>query len=247
MSFEKTTEAHWNGVWIDAPSRRIPSSLNIDVRNTKALLRRYVRSGGSFLEIGFAPGKMLLWVAKCLRCGVTGVDYSERGVALARALFQDMRQDADLRHESIFESTLENGTFDVVFSAGLIEHFDFPGEIVRKHVELVRPGGVAIVTVPNYGGIYGRIQRRLDSKNLSLHNLNIMSTSALLDLVPKDLTASAESFSWGRMSPWLLNINRKLPNALAGTLSATINVAAQLQPAHMSALAPTLVLVVKRA
>ena len=56
MSLEKTSVAHWNQAWDKGVRPRLPSSLDINVRNYKALLARHVRPGMDFLEIGFAPG-----------------------------------------------------------------------------------------------------------------------------------------------------------------------------------------------
>ena len=53
-------------------------------------------------------------------------------------------------------------TADVVFSVGLIEHFDKRGtaNVVRAHLELLRPGGCAVISFPTPTLLY-RISRRL--------------------------------------------------------------------------------------
>ena len=242
MSLDKTSVAHWNDAWAKGVRPRLPSSLDINVRNCKALLRRHVRPGDDCLEIGFAPGKMLAWMAEELGADVTGVDYSPRGVEVAKGLFQALSIDADLRCESIFETTLRPGSFDVVCSAGVIEHFDDPRGIVAAHVDLLRPGGVALIHVPNYGGIYGAIQSRLDPDNLALHNLHIMSLPALAALAPLRAGLRVRSYYWGRMSPWILSLSRLGPGRTGTALSWMLNGLAQLQPLTVERLAPMLVL-----
>lgn len=51
---------------------------------------------------------------------------------------------------------------DLVFSVGLIEHFDPPGtrEAVRAHFRLLKPGGIALITFPTPTWLY-RLTRRL--------------------------------------------------------------------------------------
>jgi 2-polyprenyl-3-methyl-5-hydroxy-6-metoxy-1,4-benzoquinol methylase len=246
MSLEKTTVAHWNEAWARGVRARLPSSLDINVRNYQALLSPHVRPGMAFLEVGFAPGKMLAWVAQRLGAVVTGVDYSPRGVEVAKGLFKALEITADLRCESIFETTLKPSSFDVVYSAGVIEHFEDPRPIVAKHMELLRPGGIALIHVPNYGGLYGSLQGRLDPDNLALHNLRIMSLHALRALAPQQPDLTINAYTWGRMSPWILSLPR-LGIGRAGTaLSWSLNGLAQLQPFKIDALAPMLVLEIRK-
>ena len=52
--------------------------------------------------------------------------------------------------------------FDLVFSVGLIEHFDPAGtqRAIAAHFDLLRPGGIAIITFPTPTRLY-RISRRI--------------------------------------------------------------------------------------
>jgi len=162
-----------------------------------------------FLEIGCAPGKLLAWVAEVLHAEVAGGDYSQRGLSLAQQLFQALNIDGDLRCEDMLATTFEPASFDLVFSAGVIEHFDDPREIVKRHVTLLKPGGKAVIMVPNYGGFYGRLQCRFDPENLSIHNLTIMNPPALRRLAPGELVSTVRVYPVGRMSPWLISFDKR--------------------------------------
>src|SRR5206468_2653441 len=129
----------------------------------QTILRHHVRPGDRFLEIGCAPGKMLAWVAAVLKASVSGLDYSERGLATSRRLFKALNLAADFRCEDLRQTTFPSASFDVVVSFGVIEHFDDPREVVGKHLDLVKAGGTALMTVPDYRGIYGRLQRYFDA------------------------------------------------------------------------------------
>src|SRR5450759_5362735 len=50
---------------------------------------------------------------------------------------------------------------DLVFSVGLIEHFECEGtcQVVQAHFEPLRPGGIAIITYPTPTWLY-RVTRR---------------------------------------------------------------------------------------
>ena len=238
----KTEQAHWDGVWKSPVRARIPSPLNVDVRHVGNLLRRHVRTGDRYLEIGCAPGKYLAFVAGRLGATVSGLDYSETGIRQCRALFDALALPIDLHQGDFFNHQLPLGNFDVVTSWGFIEHFDDPTDAVRRHIDLLRPGGVALIGVPNYAGLYGSLQRRVDPENLALHNLNIMTLDALLRLVEPSPSVEAKTYHFGRVSLWLVNLERRLPRTLALMLQIAANMIGHLQPFTVPALAPTLVL-----
>jgi 2-polyprenyl-3-methyl-5-hydroxy-6-metoxy-1,4-benzoquinol methylase len=243
---ELTTRSHWDSAWSSPPRWRLPSPLFVATRNMQRLLRPAVHPGMRVLELGCAPGKILAWVAARLGANVAGLDYSEQGMGWARALFDALRIPADLRCEDVFATTFEPGSFDLVYSSGLIEHFDDPRAIVRAHVTLVKPGGRAIIAIPDYGGIYGRLQRWLDPANLALHNVRIMSPEALRGLAPPHLSATTHSYRSGRLSPWQLSLDRRLTRPIGRVTAYVLNGVGVLQPVDIAPLCPLLVLEITR-
>lgn len=241
-----TTRSHWEAAWSAPPRWKLPSSLFVTTRNMQRLLRPAVRPGMRVLELGCAPGKILAWVAARLEARVAGLDYSERGIGWSRKLFEALGIPVDLRCEDVFNNTFDPASFDVVYSSGLIEHFEDPRAIVRMHVLLAKPGGKAIIAIPDYGGIYGRLQLWLDPANLALHNLQIMNTDALLRLAPAELTGTVRSYRAGRLSPWQLSFERRLPRPVGRVTSYMLNGVGLLQPADIGPLCPLLVLEVTR-
>jgi 2-polyprenyl-3-methyl-5-hydroxy-6-metoxy-1,4-benzoquinol methylase len=242
----KTTRSHWDDAWAAPPRWKLPSPLYVTTLNMQRLLRPHVRPGMRVLELGCAPGKILAWVAAALGGRVSGLDYSERGITWSRTLFEALKIQADLRSEDVFRTTFPAGTFDVVYSSGLIEHFEDPRAIVRTHVELTRPGGKAIIAIPDYGGVYGRLQRWCDPENLAIHNLEIMSLSALARLVPEGLSGDVRVYRAGRLSPWQLSLGRRLPSFLGPAVNHLLNGVGLLQPVDIAPICPLLILEVTR-
>ncbi|HTT19196.1 MAG TPA: class I SAM-dependent methyltransferase [Candidatus Sulfotelmatobacter sp.] len=238
----KTTVEHWDSAWTPPVSLRLPSGLDAAVGDLQRLLRRHVRANQKYLEIGCAPGKLLCWVAGVLKAEVAGLDFSPRGLEQARRLFEGLGLRADLRCEDLFSTTFQSGTFDVVCSFGFIEHFNDPLDVVRKHVVLLKPGGLALIAVPNYGGLYGVLQNYFDPPNLELHNLRIMHTTALSQLAPVDLVNASRAYREGRISPWLVSFHKKWPSFIAKGAAYAINAAALLQPVKVRPLCSMLVL-----
>ena len=159
-----TSIAQWDESWSDDVRLRVPSSWMITTRNLQQLLRGRVRPADRFLEIGCAPGKLLSWVAAVLKAEVSGLDYSERGLSTAKRLFSALNLQGDLRCEDLRDTSFAPASFDWVVSYGVIEHFDDPRDVVSAHLRLVKPGGTTVMTVPNYGGLYGRLQRYFDQR-----------------------------------------------------------------------------------
>lgn len=80
------------------------------------------------------------------------LDYSPAALAGAARLFSELGLDAEL-HEAPLEEALEvtGGGYDLVLSVGLVEHFEEPArtDSWRTHLDLLRPGGIALLTMPN--------------------------------------------------------------------------------------------------
>lgn len=243
---EKTELAHWESAWAARPRMRFPSGLDIGTRNVLCLLRRYLHPGMRFVEIGCAPGKILSWVAREVKTPVCGIDYSPTGIDTAKWLCNGLGVRADIRCEDAMHSSFEDGAFDLVFSCGLIEHFEDPAPMVVAHVKLLAPGGTALIAVPNYSGLYLKLQRWFDPGNLAIHNLGIMNVQAMRALAPTAPDLTSKAYYFGRFSPWLVSLPAKLGRA--GTvISWGLNFSAYLQPVDIKGLCPHVVLEVKRA
>ena len=77
----------------------------------------------------------------------------------------------------MFAPPAELPQYDAVFSLGLIEHFDDVSEPVQAHVDLLVPGGLLLLGVPNYRGLNEALMRRLSPSFLALHKLEAMDES----------------------------------------------------------------------
>lgn len=243
---EKTELKHWESAWAGRPRLSFPTGLDIGTQNVLRLLRRYVRPGMRYVEIGCAPGKIMSWVGRKAGVPVSGIDYSPTGVETARWLCSGLGINADIRCEDALKTTFQDGTFDLVFSCGLIEHFEDPSEMIEAHGRLLAPGGTALIAIPNYSGIYLRLQGWCDPENLKIHNLRIMNEDSLGALAPRQIDVKCRSFRYGRFSPWLISLPAKL-GAFGKFVSWGLNFAAYLQFLEIKSLCPLVVLEVQRA
>ena len=103
------------------------------------------------IEIGSGMGTDSLILAMH-EADVTLLDYSDAALAKAESLFNLYGFEAKVIQSDVFSvDGMLKGQFDVAMSFGLAEHFDGDErrEIFQSHLDLVRSGGVIIVSVPN--------------------------------------------------------------------------------------------------
>ncbi len=130
------------------------------------------------IEIGSAPGRHLVRMHGELCCEVWGLEYSPEGAAANRELFA--RSGIDPGHvieANLFDDGLSSrfgDRFDIVLSRGFIEHFSDPGKAIERHLQLLRPGGTLVVSIPNMRAA-NYLQALLFNRRLiPLHNREIM-------------------------------------------------------------------------
>lgn len=65
-------------------------------------------------------------------------------------------------------------SYDLVESFGLIEHFENPAAALDAHIDLLKPDGTLVVSIPNYRGWNGIWMRLVDPGLAKGHNFEIM-------------------------------------------------------------------------
>ena len=104
----------------------------------------------TLLDLGCWVG-FLLSEAQERGWAVTGVEPSQFASAFARE-----RLDLDVRTGDLFETELPHGHFDAVVMGDVIEHLPRPGEALDRIAELLRPGGIVWMALPDAGSVVAR-------------------------------------------------------------------------------------------
>ncbi len=156
-------------------------------RRFDGLFKSFLERGDEkILEIGCARGTSLVYFAKEFGYEPYGVDYSEIGCKMAEENLKRAGINGTILCEDIFKTSLKKESFDVVYSAGLIEHFDDPDKIINKHIELLKRGGTLIITIPNFRDSLYLSLRKLRGKEkelLETHNITIMDKGKLKEVL----------------------------------------------------------------
>lgn len=141
---------------------------------------RHLRTDPSkrVLEIGCAGGEYLCYLAKQFRFIPFGVDYSDEIRKTAELFEFNGLPRPTLYQEDLFKWQ-PGGLFDVVCSFGFIEHFEDPRMVIRKHLELLAPGGKLIITLPHFAHLQYFFHWLIDRENLAIHNTRTMRLSVL--------------------------------------------------------------------
>ena len=180
-------KSHWDQIYNGQPKPVLPKKRKWRPKSYSGekywnLIGKYLpaeRAGKQVLEVGCAPGNIVLEFARRFGYAPHGIDYSEEGVSQAKANFRAHTFPAenvllgDL-FDKQFQSSLAD-RFDVVISCGFIEHFTELTPVIDAHVALLRPGGLLVVTIPNYSGINYAIGHLTVGHLYPKHNLTIMN------------------------------------------------------------------------
>jgi len=185
-----TDRAFWESTWSSgaegetaAPRWRSFADVELWDRLLPPLLGPL--AGGRVLEVGCAPGRNLRRLAERFGLDPWGVEYTPAGAERTRAVLRSLGRPTDQVIEGDFFAPgwAPAEPFDAVVSFGFVEHFSDPAEVVARHLALLRPGGVLVVTLPNLRGLNGQLTGWLNPDLLAGHNLDLMTTAAVRALV----------------------------------------------------------------
>jgi SAM-dependent methyltransferase len=106
------------------------------------------------LDVGCADGRLLDWYKQ----SPVGERLETYGIELDAAAAETARERGHSVVTGRFEvdTELEQGTFDLILAFHVIEHVDDPVRFARHAAELLKPGGLFIVTTPNWDSVDAR-------------------------------------------------------------------------------------------
>lgn len=181
----------------------------------RKVLSRFIKNSNhkSVIEIGCAPGNYLIKFNRFFGLVPYGVEYAPSGF---EETIQNFRYNslpvenvilADFFDKEFQRKNREQ--YDIVFSAGFIEHFSDPLDVLTKQVDLIRSGGILICLIPNVKYINEWFSSR---ELVALHNQEIMTDIALQNLAAQVPGTSIRynSYFGGIFNFGLLNIRNPL-------------------------------------
>jgi SAM-dependent methyltransferase len=149
------------------------------------ILERYLPVNSVFTcaEIGAYPGAYLCYLSKRFQYQPTAIDFRDDIDHVSQLFEFNGVNGLTVINSDFFE--VKNLQFDVVASFGFVEHFKNYQKVIKRHVEITKPGGYLIISVPHFWGMQGILRKMFFKKEAveeiyRTHNLQIMHLNVLI-------------------------------------------------------------------
>jgi ubiquinone/menaquinone biosynthesis C-methylase UbiE len=164
----------------------------------------------SAIELGGFPGYYAIFLKKYFGITVSLLDYFIHPQILKEVLAVNNLDEKDVE---VIEADLFNHQptkqYDLVLSCGLIEHFKNTEDIIAKHIPFLNANGTLLITLPNFKGVNGWVQKTFDRYNFDKHVLECMDPILLAQIAKQLGLKNIEAYYFGRFSTWLENKEEK--------------------------------------
>lgn len=158
----KSIASRYSADWFE--KEYLPSyGINPAAPNLTHLAARYAheldpaekyRLNNNILDVGAGAG-LLLSQAKTRGWNVFGVELSDFGPEYAKEKFG-----IKINQGTLLDNKFEGSFFDVVIFQDTIEHVPNPAELLNEINRILRPGGLIIISTPNFNSIGRRVLGR---------------------------------------------------------------------------------------
>lgn len=169
--------------WSEKYLGEIPRAVDVRDRSLRNYFRRYqhrefsdrlrqfgLGPGSKLLEVGCGGSIWLPYFAREQGFEVTGLDYSESGCAAAEHVLERDGAKGRVVCGDMFDPPADMvGTFDMVMSIGVVEHFTSTSEAVGACAGFLRPGGAMMTLIPNLAGLSGVGLKYFNRKVYDIH------------------------------------------------------------------------------
>ncbi len=147
----KSTEAHWSRFWRERAA--IEDVYPTEGKVVEEILGSGPVSGKRVLEVGAGSGRDSVTLAGAGAVSIL-LDYSAASLEVARGVASRAGTRVHLVRADALRMPFRDGTFQVVFHQGLLEHFRDPMPLLRENVRVLGSGGVLLVDVPQRFHLY---------------------------------------------------------------------------------------------
>jgi len=117
-------------------------------------------NGKRVLEVGAGSGRDSVGLAERGAIAVL-LDYSQASLEVARDVARRSGTEAYLVRADALAMPFRDGTFDVVFHQGLLEHFRDPMPLLKENVRVLREDALLLVDVPQRFHLYTLLKHSL--------------------------------------------------------------------------------------
>ena len=244
MSNELTDKAFWANYW----ESKKDVAFTVPAKYTfHKLLQQVVSKNktGSAIELGGFPGYYAIFLHKYFGLRSTIFDFYIHKPVLKQVLDANQltENDVDVIEGDLFDQQPKE-QYDLVLSCGLIEHFNDTKDIIARHLPFLKPQGTLFITLPNFTGVNGWVQRKYDMGNYEKHNISSMNPQLLAGYCKELGLKNVEAYYYGHFSIWLENRDQQsgFTKMFLKGLWLAGKIATKIIPVESKSLSPYIVL-----
>ncbi len=206
-------DSYWTGQGSTLTARTMTQVLD---RIKLEYLRAILPASGRTLEVGSGSARLSCLLSMA-GYHTTCLDYSREALRAAKVNYSQAAVGGWFVIGEGSRLPAPDGSFDVVLSTGLLEHFPDPSPIVREMVRVLKPGGLFYSDiVPRKFSLFrsldwiGRFKRSLMSGDESPDTFyeRAFTTKEILDLLTESGLSGAQVFPAGVVPPYLPLLSR---------------------------------------
>jgi SAM-dependent methyltransferase len=153
-----STLEHWESYWRGVSD--IETTYSTGERLAREILADGPVDGQPVLEVGAGSGRDSLALARAGAIAVV-LDYSPASLEVVRGLARRLGVTVHLVQADGLAMPFRDGTFQVVFHQGLLEHFRDPRPLLVENARVVKSGGRLVVDVPQTFHLYTVMKKAL--------------------------------------------------------------------------------------
>lgn len=145
-------EANWSerpeSKYLHWTRTAVKNQIQLAFRNHWDYLRFHhdAASPGRVLEVGSGRGSLSAYFSDA-GWDCTLLDLAPSAVAAAKEAFAESGLTAEFVHADCLDMPFEDSCFDLVFSVGLLEHFEQTMPVLKEQARVLKPGGKLIAYV----------------------------------------------------------------------------------------------------
>jgi len=142
-----STPGHWQRFWEEADHLELDDVYGTDGRMVREVMLLGDPAGKRILEVGAGTGRDAVTLARA-GAEVLTLDYVKGSLHLTAKAAETADVSVATVCGDALGSPFPDGTFDVIFHQGLLEHFRDTHPLLADNVRILKPGGHLIVDVP---------------------------------------------------------------------------------------------------
>ena len=182
-------EEHYHGVYASAEYQEIVRDLGISSHEYRVgrfgtervgIMERHLRPHDDrpvrYLDVGCSTG-FVVEAARDLGWNATGIDLNPSAIEFGRC------RGLDLRTVALEDAGFEAGSFDAISLFDVLEHLLAPARTLRACIDLLAPGGIVFIYVPNYDSASRLLMGSAAHFIWPTHHLNYYTPATMRDLM----------------------------------------------------------------